>query len=195
MLTPSIDTDQIIPAPFVGSRTEEEFAHALFRNERDRTATFILNDPKMEGRQIILAGPNFGCGSSREAAVWALTAGGFQAVMSSAFGDIFRQNSLKNGLLPVLLTDDEYTELTELVQSKPDVLIDIDLQTSKVTSIDRSFACPLRMDEFYRHLLVEGMGELDYLIDKDTQITAYERSDRAHPTTLRRLADSAPWSG
>jgi 3-isopropylmalate/(R)-2-methylmalate dehydratase small subunit len=158
MLTPNVDTDQIIPALFVGSRTEEKFVHALFRNERDKTISFILNDPKMKDRQIIFAGPDFGCGSSREAAVWALMAGGFQTVISTAFSDIFRQNSLKYGLLPVLLTDDQYVELTELVHRNPDILIDIDLQSRKVTSNEGSYACPLRMDEFDLHLLVEGMG-------------------------------------
>jgi 3-isopropylmalate/(R)-2-methylmalate dehydratase small subunit len=191
----NIDTDQIIPAQFVSSRTHEEFAHALFRNRKDREPDFVLNDPAMQGRSIILAGANFGCGSSREAAPWALVAGGIRAVLSTGFGDIFTNNSLKNGLLPLVLTEDEHQAFTSAHQQDDAVAVTVDLPAGRVTSTSAGQngpSAPIRIDPFYRQLLVDGMDELDYLLSHVDEIAAYEAGPRLHPTSRARLNAGTP---
>jgi 3-isopropylmalate/(R)-2-methylmalate dehydratase small subunit len=191
MLMPNIDTDQIIPAQFVSSRTTAEFAHALFRNRRDREPGFVLNDPAMTGRSIILAGPNFGCGSSREAAPWALVAGGFRAVFSVGFGDIFTNNSLKNGLLPIVLDEGDHASFVDAFTRNSEVEVEVDLPGGVVSIPPEQVEVALRLDPFYRHLLVNGMDELDYLLDHVSEIEKYEASTLLQPTTRARLATAA----
>lgn len=193
MLATDIDTDQIVPARFVSSRTVEEFAHALFRYRRDESVDFVLNRPEMQRRQIILAGDNFGCGSSREAAVWALTAGGFRAVVSTGFGDIFRSNALKNGLLPLPVTPDEHRGMRNALAHDPDRELIVDLENRHATWGEGAEAFPVRVDEFYRELLLAGIGELEYLLGKRDAIDAYEARDDIHPTVRRRLRDAEAW--
>jgi 3-isopropylmalate/(R)-2-methylmalate dehydratase small subunit len=188
MLIANVDTDQIIPAQFVSSRTTEEFAHALFRNRRDREPGFILNQPAMQGRSIILAGPNFGCGSSREAAPWALVAGGIRAVISTGFGDIFNTNSLKNGLLPIVVSETEHERLRAVAAADPDVEVTVDLPGNTLSVPAHGITIELRIDPFYRHLLVSGMDELDYLLSHLAEIEQYEAGDAVHPTTRAKLA-------
>jgi 3-isopropylmalate/(R)-2-methylmalate dehydratase small subunit len=195
MLMPNIDTDQIIPAQFVSSRTTEEFAHALFRNRRDREPDFVLNDPAMVGRSVILAGPNFGCGSSREAAPWALVAGGFRAVLSTGFGDIFTNNSLKNGLLPIVLDEEDHSRFVDVFTSDPEVEVEIDLPRGTVSIPTKQFEVGLRLDPFYRHLLVSGIDELDYLLGHIGDIEQYEASDRLQPTSRERLISGVTLPG
>ena len=190
---PDIDTDQIIPARFVKCRTEDEFSHALFRNRRDTDEDFVLNRLEMQGRCILFAGENFGCGSSREAAVWALRAGGFRAVISTGFGDIFRSNSHKNGLAPLLVTPEEHATVAAMLGRHGDVELTVDLRVRRVTWPDGSDAFPVRMDEFYRELLVEGRDELEYLLGAAAAIDAYESSSSTHPTVRRRLDDLVAW--
>ena len=188
MLIANVDTDQIIPAQFVSSRTTEEFAHALFRNRRDREPGFVLNQPAMQGRSIILAGPNFGCGSSREAAPWALVAGGIRAVISTGFGDIFNNNSLKNGLLPIVVSETEHERLRAVAAADPDVEVTVDLPGNTLSVPAHGITIELRIDPFYRHLLVSGMDELDYLLSHVAEIEQYEAGDAVHPTTRAKLA-------
>jgi 3-isopropylmalate/(R)-2-methylmalate dehydratase small subunit len=188
MLVANIDTDQIIPAQYVSSRTTEEFAHALFRNRRDRDPDFILDQPAMRGRSIILAGPNFGCGSSREAAPWALVAGGIRAVISTGFGDIFNNNSLKNGLLPIVVSETEHERLRAVAAADPDVEVTVDLPGNTLSVPAHGITIELRIDPFYRHLLVSGMDELDYLLSHVAEIERYEAGDAVHPTTRAKLA-------
>ncbi|HEX5119421.1 MAG TPA: 3-isopropylmalate dehydratase small subunit [Pseudonocardiaceae bacterium] len=188
MLIANVDTDQIIPAQFVSSRTTEEFAHALFRNRRDRDPEFILDQPAMQGRSIILAGPNFGCGSSREAAPWALVAGGIRAVISTGFGDIFNNNSLKNGLLPIVVSETEHERLRSVAAADPDVEVTVDLPGNTLSVPAHGITIELRIDPFYRHLLISGMDELDYLLSHVAEIEQYEAGDAIHPTTRAKLA-------
>lgn len=188
LLIPNVDTDQIIPAQFVSSRTQEEFAHAFFRNRKDRDPDFVLNRPEMQQRTVILAGPNFGCGSSREAAPWALLAGGIRAVISTSFGDIFNNNSLKNGMLPIAVSAEEHGRLVEAYEADPELEVVVDLPNDTLSVPGRDIEITLTIDPFYRHLLVNGMDELDYLLSHIPDIERYEASDRLHPTTRNRLA-------
>jgi 3-isopropylmalate/(R)-2-methylmalate dehydratase small subunit len=186
----NIDTDQIIPAQYVSCRTPEEFAYALFRNRKNREPDFVLNDPVMQERSIILAGRNFGCGSSREAAPWALVAGGIRAVLSTGFGDIFTNNSLKNGLLPLVLTEEEHDAFTSAYRDNDALVVTVDLPGGRVTSSARGQdgpAAPTRIDPFYRQLLVHGMDELDYLLSHVEAIADYEAGPRLHPTSRARI--------
>jgi 3-isopropylmalate/(R)-2-methylmalate dehydratase small subunit len=188
MLIANVDTDQIIPAQYVSSRTTAEFAHALFRNRRDRDPGFVLDQPAMRGRSVILAGPNFGCGSSREAAPWALVAGGIRAVVSTGFGDIFNNNSLKNGLLPIVVSEAEHERLRTVVADDPDVEVTVDLPSNTLSVPAQDISIELRIDPFYRQLLVSGMDELDYLLSHVADIERYEDSDAVHPTTRANRA-------
>lgn len=187
LLAPNIDTDQIIPARFVSVRKPSEFAHALFRNRRDEDPEFPLNMAHMQGRAIILAGHNFGCGSSREAAAWALTSAGFRTVISTAFGDIFRMNSLKNGLLPLVVEPEEHSKLVSLVSQNPDDDLLIDLPADRVTTERGRVIVPIRLDPFYRDLLLSGHDELDYLLERLGDIGTFEASGRLPLVTRSRI--------
>lgn len=188
MLVRNVDTDQIIPARYVTVREPHEFAYALFRNQRDNVSDHVLSRPEMAGRSILVAGPNFGCGSSREAAVWALVHGGFRAVIAISFGDIFYSNSLKNGLLPIRVSEEQHEQLVAAIDGEPDVELTVDLPDGRVLTDDGTIDVPIEIDRFYRELLVSGMNELDYLFSLVPDAEQYERSDRAHPSTRSRLA-------
>jgi 3-isopropylmalate/(R)-2-methylmalate dehydratase small subunit len=174
----NIDTDQIIPARFLTSTSKAGFGKHLFadwRYDPDGSAKpdFVLNTPAAQGARILVAGRNFGCGSSREHAPWALQDYGFQAVISTEFADIFRTNCLKNGLLPVLV--DEQTHAWLL--SNPGAEINIDVATTTLTLPDgRSVVYPL--EGFAKYCLLNGVDELGFLLSKNDAISAYERAHR-----------------
>ncbi|HET8777842.1 MAG TPA: 3-isopropylmalate dehydratase small subunit, partial [Candidatus Limnocylindria bacterium] len=162
ILRNDIDTDQIIPARFLKTVNRSGLADQLFNDWRS-DPSFVLNDPAMAGRQILLAGDNFGCGSSREHAPWALTAWGFRAVVSSSFADIFRNNALKNSLLPVAVQPDELVELERLVAAHPDAELVVDLETQELRKPDGS-SLSFSIDPFARRMLLAGTDELGYLL-------------------------------
>ena len=178
-----IDTDQIIPARFLKTVNRAGLADQLFNDWR-ADPSFVLNDPAMAGRQILLAGDNFGCGSSREHAPWALTAWGFRAVVSSSFADIFRNNALKNSLLPVAILPDELIELERLVATHPDAELIVDLEAQELRKPDGS-SLSFSIDPFARRMLLAGTDELGYLQSLAPQLDAYER---AHPPRISTLA-------
>ena len=178
-----IDTDQIIPARFLKTVNRAGLADQLFNDWR-ADPSFVLNDPAMAGRQILLAGDNFGCGSSREHAPWALTAWGFRAVVSSSFADIFRNNALKNSLLPVAILPDELIELERLVATHPDAELIVDLEAQELRKPDGS-SLSFSIDPFARRMLLAGTDELGYLQSLTPQLDAYER---AHPPRISTLA-------
>src|SRR6187401_2935894 len=133
----NVDTDQIIPARFLQTTVKKGLADALFcdwRYEPDGSPKpgFVINKPEMQGRQILLAGDNFGCGSSREHAPWALTSWGIRAIFSTSFADIFRNNALKNGLLPIAVEEDQHRHLVELIADSPDTELTVDLEAQVV---------------------------------------------------------------
>lgn len=182
----NVDTDQIIPARFLKVTDKAGLGDNLFTDWRyDGNGTpkpdFVLNRPEMQGRQVLLAGDNFGCGSSREHAPWALLGAGFRAVISTSFADIFRNNSLKNGLLPVVVDEATHQELLDLVEREPAAEVTIDLAVQTLTLPDgRSVGFPI--DDFSKQCLLEGIDQLGYLQKRMPQIEAYEKS---HPARVR----------
>jgi 3-isopropylmalate/(R)-2-methylmalate dehydratase small subunit len=170
----NIDTDQIIPARFLRATTREGFGKHLFSEWRydangNARPDFVLNKPEAQGCAVLVAGRNFGCGSSREHAPWALTDFGIKAVISTEFADIFRNNSLKNGLVPVLV--DEAT--ADWLIANPGAEVTIDLETSTLSMPNgRSVRFPL--EPFARYCLMNGVDELGFLLSKNAEISAYE---------------------
>ncbi len=176
----NIDTDQIIPARFLKATDKNGMGEALFadwRYQSDGTPKmdFILNNPIFKGAQILLVGDNFGCGSSREHAPWALTGYGFKAVISTSFADIFRNNSLKNGLLPVIVNSNVLSSLFDLTEEAPSATLTIDLFDQSLTLPDgRKVFFPI--DGFSKACLLRGVDELGYTLGFDKQITAFEQA-------------------
>ncbi len=174
----NVDTDQIIPARFLRAVDKVGMDKHLFadwRYNRDGTprADFILNQPSAQGAQLLLTGDNFGCGSSREHAPWALAAFGFRAIISTSFADIFKSNALKNGLLPITVDKATHRDLFDLVAEIPNVQLAIDLAAQTLTLPDgRAVTFPI--DAFAKVCLLEGVDELGYLLKHDDQIRAYE---------------------
>ncbi|NJD32255.1 MAG: 3-isopropylmalate dehydratase small subunit [Gammaproteobacteria bacterium] len=174
MPSTNIDTDQIIPARFLTTTTREGLGAALFadlRNDPDGSPRpdFVLNRPESRGCQVLVAGRNIGCGSSREHAPWALLDYGFRAVVSTEIADIFRSNSLKNGLLPVVV--DETTHAWLLSHAGAEVEIDLASSTLKLPD-GRAVTFPI--EAFARYCLLNGVDELGYLLSKADEIAAYE---------------------
>jgi 3-isopropylmalate/(R)-2-methylmalate dehydratase small subunit len=171
----NIDTDQIIPARFLRATTRDGFGKNLFADWRyDESGTprpdFLLNQPQAQGCTILVAGRNFGCGSSREHAPWALTDYGFRAVVSTEFADIFRNNSLKNGLVPVLV--DEPTSRWLLANPGAEVTVDLE---STTLSLPNGSRVSFPLEPFARYCLMNGVDELGFLLGKAPAIDAYER--------------------
>ncbi len=181
----NIDTDQIIPARFLKTTTKEGLDKQLFcdwRYNADGTPKpdFALNTPRAQGVQVLLAGDNFGCGSSREHAPWALTQFGFRAVISTSFADIFKSNSLKNGLLPVVVSKEVHTKLFALPE---DSTVTIDLASQSLSLPDGTMV-EFPVDQFSKHCLLEGVDELGYIQQHEPQIAGYEQTRFATLNTL-----------
>lgn len=188
LLYANIDTDQIIPSRYLTSRTPAEFAQALFGLQRADDESFVLNRPEMAGRSVLLAGRNFGCGSSREAAVWALQAGGFRVVIAPSFGEIFQSNAFKNGLLPVQLPTDIHGRLAQALEADPGLDLTVDLAAESVTAPGAGLEVGFSVDPFYRELLLRGMRELDYLLSISQEILAYEAGPSMNANAAARIA-------
>jgi len=174
----NIDTDQIIPARFLKTISKEGLGGNLFCDWRydaqgKPKPEFILNQPRAAGAQVLLAGDNFGCGSSREHAPWALTQFGFRALISTSFADIFRANALKNGLLPVIVPADVHAELFDALAKDPAAEVRIDLENQTLTTPGgRQVEFPV--DSFAKHCLLEGVDELGYTLQHEAEIAAFE---------------------
>ena len=172
-----IDTDQIIPAQFLKVTDKNGLADALFfhwryNDDKSPKADFVLNRPESQGAQILLAGDNFGCGSSREHAPWALTSYGFRAVISTSFADIFRNNSLKNGLIPVIVDPKTHHMLFDLLEEVPGTELTIDLATQTLSFPHGSVTFPI--DPFNKACLLNGVDELGYIMGFEKEIAAFE---------------------
>jgi 3-isopropylmalate/(R)-2-methylmalate dehydratase small subunit len=182
----NVDTDQIVPARYLKITDKAGLADALFhdwRYEADgglKEPTFVLDKPQMYGRKILLAGDNFGCGSSREHAPWALVAWGIQAVITTSCADIFKGNSLKNGLLPIIVEPERLQQLFELVRRAPDTELTVDLE-AQVVHLPGDEDLPFDVDPFSKVMLLQGTDELGYLLGKAGEIAAYEA---AHPARV-----------
>jgi len=174
--TRDIDTDQLIPARFLTTTSRDGLGQFLFHDLRfdangDANPDFVLNQPQAEGCGILIAGNNLGCGSSREHAPWALLDYGFQAVVSTEIADIFRNNSLKNGLLPIVVDEDTHQYLL----ANPGISLDIDvLQATMTLPGGKTIEFPI--DGFARHCLIEGIDQLGYLQKQAAHISAFEES-------------------
>jgi 3-isopropylmalate/(R)-2-methylmalate dehydratase small subunit len=184
----NVDTDQIIPKQFLKRIERTGFGQFLFYDWRfsadgKKNADFVLDEPHYVGASILVAGKNFGCGSSREHAVWALADFGFRAVISSSFADIFANNSTKNGFLAVRLTDDEVAQLMKSAQEIDDYQLTIDLEKCEVRD-DQGFRAKFPMDEFIRHCLLNGLDDIGLTLQHEAEIEAYEARHPA-PTALR----------
>ena len=168
----NVDTDQIIPAVYLKRVTRSGFEDGLFRSWRDSDPGFVLNDEDYAGASILIAGPEFGTGSSREHAVWALRDWGFKAVLAPRFGDIFRGNALKEGLLPVELDTATIETLWAAVQADPGLAVTVDLDRREVRTAAGTWPFPL--DDFSRWRLLEGLDDIGLTLRHDDLITAYE---------------------
>ncbi|MEU5550760.1 MULTISPECIES: 3-isopropylmalate dehydratase small subunit [unclassified Micromonospora] len=177
-----VDTDQIIPAVYLKRVTRTGFADGLFSAWREDPG-FVLNDESYSGASILVAGPEFGTGSSREHAVWALRDFGFQVVISPRFGDIFRGNALKEGLLPVELELKAVEEIWALVESDPKAAITVDLAARQVQAGGSTWSFPL--DDFSRWRLMEGLDDIGLTLRHESQISAFEGT---RPPFLPRVA-------
>lgn len=180
MLIDNIDTDQIIPARYLKTTDKQGLGDQLFYDWRydeqgQPKPDFILNQPGARTAHVLIGGHNFGCGSSREHAPWALQGYGFQAVISTYFADIFKGNALKNGLLPIQVSADVHDYLVEIIERDPGAQIQVDLASSAITLPDgRVEHFPI--DGFARECLLKGVDQLGYLLDVDDKIAAYEAS-------------------
>jgi len=181
-----VDTDQIIPARFLKVTDKAGLADGLFSSWRyladgSPDPGFILNHPVYTGAKILLAGDNFGCGSSREHAPWALTGWGIRAVISTSFADIFRSNALKNGVLPVVVDEAIHRSLTDLTEEAPSAQVTIDLENQKVL-LPGGVEAPFAVDSFAKSCLVRGVDELEYLAGFLKEIRSFEaRHDAVYP--------------
>lgn len=176
----NVDTDQIIPARFLKATDKNGMGEALFADWRynpdgEPKPGFVLNDPKYRDAQILLAGDNFGCGSSREHAPWALTGYGFRAVISTSFADIFRNNALKNNLLPIVVDAETLQSLFDLVEEAPAAEITVDLEKQSVSLPDGS-EVSFPIDPFSKTCLSQGVDQLGYIKSFEKEIAAFEQN-------------------
>ena len=174
----NIDTDQIIPKQFLKRIERTGFGEFLFYDWRrgkdgSQDPSFSLNQPRHAGASVLVTGKNFGCGSSREHAVWALEDFGFRAVIAPSFADIFANNCVKNGILTVVLTEDEVAEITRRATEHPDYHLHIDLEQRKVED-DHGFSTTFPIDDFTRHCLLEGLDDIGLTLQHQSEIAAYE---------------------
>jgi 3-isopropylmalate/(R)-2-methylmalate dehydratase small subunit len=192
LVVDNIDTDQIIPARFLKVTGKTGLGDVLFCDWRydgevsdleaaaevTTRSDFPLNHPHHAGAQILLAGDNFGCGSSREHAPWALIGWGFRAIISTSFADIFRSNALKNFLLPVEVNPATQKELVRLTEAKDGLILTIDLP-SQIVQLPDGRAIEFPIDAFAKRCLIEGIGQLAYLLEREDHISSYEEARRA----------------
>jgi 3-isopropylmalate/(R)-2-methylmalate dehydratase small subunit len=176
----NVDTDQIIPAEYLKRVSRTGFAEGLFAAWRE-DPSFVLNRPQYAGATILVAGTDFGTGSSREHAVWALTDYGFRAVIAPRFGDIFRTNATKAGLLPVVLPEAVVTALQDAVEADPDTEITVDLTGRAVRAPGAAITAPFDLDDYTRWRLMEGLDDIGLTLRHVEAITAFEQS---RPTWL-----------
>ncbi|MCL1938083.1 MAG: 3-isopropylmalate dehydratase small subunit [Candidatus Azobacteroides sp.] len=179
----NIDTDQIIPARFLKTTSKEGLGECLFRDwrydENDRPiASFVLNNPKYKG-SILVAGKNFGCGSSREHAAWAIAGYGFKVVVSSFFADIFKNNAMNNFVLPVVVSDQFLAEIFESVDKDSQTVLTVDMELQRITNEATENAYIFPISAYKRECFLNGFDDIDYLLSKQDKIKEYEKSAKA----------------
>jgi 3-isopropylmalate/(R)-2-methylmalate dehydratase small subunit len=184
----NVDTDQIIPKQFLKRIEKTGFGQFLFYDWRfgadgKKSPDFVLHEPRYDGATVLVAGKNFGCGSSREHAVWALADCGFRAVISSSFADIFANNSTKNGFLAVRLTEDEVATVMQRAQDIDNYEVTVDLEKCEVRD-DHGLFAKFPIDEFVKHCLLNGLDDIGLTLQHDEEIAGYEKQHPA-PAPLR----------
>ena len=182
----NIDTDQIIPKQFLKRIERTGFGEFLFfdwRRSKDgsQDPSFTLNQPRYKGASILVTAKNFGCGSSREHAVWALEDFGFRAVIAPSFADIFANNCVKNGVLTVVLSEKEVEEIIKRASDQPNYHLSVNLEKCEVSD-DAGFKATFQIDEFTRHCLLEGLDDIGLTLKHEPEITAYESR---HPVATK----------
>ncbi|WP_299102043.1 3-isopropylmalate dehydratase small subunit [uncultured Winogradskyella sp.] len=175
----NVDTDQIIPARFLKATDRKGFGDNVFRDWRyhkDGTVNtgFVLNDSKYSG-SILVAGDNFGCGSSREHAAWAITDYGFKVVVSSFFADIFKGNALNNGLLPIQVSKAFLSDLLQQIESNPQTVLTVNLENQTISVNESDLSEDFEIDAYKKTCLINGYDDIDYLLSKKTEIEAFEK--------------------
>ena len=180
----NIDTDQIIPARFLKATTREGFGENLFRdwryeNDNQPKADFVLNDPTYSG-QVLVAGKNFGCGSSREHAAWAIQDAGFDAVISSFFADIFKGNALNNGLLPIQVSEDFLAQIFKAVDINAKSPLEVDLENQTVTIVESGVQESFEINAYKKSCLINGYDDIDFILAQKDLIEEFEP-----PNTLK----------
>lgn len=182
----NVDTDQIVPARYLKVTDKEGLAEALFRDYRfnedgtKKDPPWLLDRPEMQGRQILLAGDNFGTGSSREHAPWALRSWGIRAILSTSFADIFKSNALKNGVLPIVVDPATHAALFDMVEADPDAELRVDLAEQGILLPDGT-TLDFDVDPFSKMMLLAGTDEIGYVLGKDAEIASWEA---AHPARV-----------
>ena len=176
----NIDTDQIIPARFLKATTREGFGENLFRdwryeNDNQPKADFVMNNPTYSG-QVLVAGKNFGCGSSREHAAWAIQDAGFDAVISSFFADIFKGNALNNGLLPIQVSDEFLAQIFKAVDSNPKSALEVDLENQTVTIIETGAQESFEINPYKKSCLINGYDDIDFILNQKQLIKEFEQA-------------------
>ena len=180
----NVDTDQIIPARFLKATTKEGFGDNLFYDWRyDKQGqpipSFVLNNPAYAGARILVAGRNFGSGSSREHAAWAIAGYGFRVVISSFFADIHKQNELNNGVLPVVVTDAFLAHLFAAIEADPKTEVEVDLPAQTITLLSTDESAHFEINNYKKHCLMNGLDDIDFLIENRNLIEAYEQNINA----------------
>jgi 3-isopropylmalate/(R)-2-methylmalate dehydratase small subunit len=176
----NVDTDQIIPARFLSATSREGFGNNLFRDWRYKKSgepnnEFVLNNPNFRGK-ILVTGKNFGSGSSREHAVWAIFDYGFRAVVSSFFADIFMNNSLNNGLLPIVIPEELLIKLHSLIQTDPSTKVKIELEKQTFTILSTGDSIKFAINPYKKECLLKGLDDIDFLLGMKDMITSYENN-------------------
>ena len=175
-----VDTDQIIPAQFLTSVSKEGYGENLFRRMKDKDESFPMNKPEYKNAKVLVAGYNFGCGSSREHAVWAITGAGIKVVVAESFADIFYNNSAKNGLLLVQLSRPQVEELLKDAKADPNYKVRVDLENQVVVASNGK-KCRFEYDAFRKHCLLNGLDDIDYILSYSDELDQY------------REASNKPW--
>ena len=176
----NIDTDQIIPARFLKATTREGFGENLFRdwryeNDNQPKADFVMNNPTYSG-QVLVAGKNFGCGSSREHAAWAIQDAGFDAVISSFFADIFKGNALNNGLLPIQVSDEFLAQIFNAVGNNPKSALEVDLENQTVTIVETGAQESFEINPYKKSCLINGYDDIDFILNQKQLIEEFEQA-------------------
>ena len=169
-----VDTDQIIPAKYLKLVERTGFGRFLFDSWR-KDESFVLNDPVYARAQVLIAGPNFGCGSSREHAPWALQDYGFRAIIAPSFADIFRNNCAKIGLLLITLRQDEVDILMHAAENKPDTVVTVDLENQSVSLAGEDWSMHFEIDPFLKHCLLNGLDDISLTLQNEPDISAFEK--------------------